>query len=442
MLKAKNSRRTIATAAPWQVRPRLWSFMVLFISLLFSLFIMEMSVRIFYEKPPRPMGHHQAFMEYDPLLGWRKVRNLTNHYTSSEFTVVESINSKGIRGMEYQYEKADNEYRILVLGDSFAEGQGVEFHQLFSEILKAEMNRSNAGKHIEVINAGTAGYSTDQELLFYQTEGRKYQPDLIILAFFDNDVWFNNQPVMWCGYKPLFQRTTGNMLRLTNVPPPKPGMRDHSAQEAMTAEPKGWDPIDSVKGWLGKRSYLYALIRDRVKKTARLQRVAIRLGLIRAPTGIAEQTEIIPVPDEFRIYQKKPSEAVEAAWTITEALIRSLKEEAGTTDSNLLIFYIPQMATVHRENWNVIKKQFDVSDEDWDLEQVETRLLNICVKHGIDCMATVSAFKTKAAALRRENQRLYYRMNQHWNPEGHRLAGELLTDHILNAYIKERDEPS
>lgn len=37
------------------------------------------------------------------------------------------MNSKGIRGPEYPYEKPPEEFRILFLGDSYAEGYAVEF---------------------------------------------------------------------------------------------------------------------------------------------------------------------------------------------------------------------------------------------------------------------------------------------------------------------------
>ena len=129
--------------------------------------------------------------------------------------------SRGVRGLEYSLEKVSDEYRIVVLGDSFAEGYTVEFEELFSEVLKQRLNEQGS-RRVEVINLGVGGYSTDQELLQFQNEGIHYHPDLTIVMFHDNDVWYNAQKRYFAwrrGYKPLF-RLKRNALHLTNVPVP------------------------------------------------------------------------------------------------------------------------------------------------------------------------------------------------------------------------------
>ena len=40
----------------------------------------------------------------------------------------------------------------------------------------------------EVINGGTAAYSTDQEYLFYREEGRRYASDVVVLFVYHNDL--------------------------------------------------------------------------------------------------------------------------------------------------------------------------------------------------------------------------------------------------------------
>ncbi len=43
----------------------------------------------------------------------------------------------------------------------------------------------------EVVNAGVAGYGTLQEYLYLVSEGIKYQPDLVLLMFYENDLYDN-----------------------------------------------------------------------------------------------------------------------------------------------------------------------------------------------------------------------------------------------------------
>ncbi len=223
-------------------------------ALLFSLLIGEALLRVFLDKAPweiTPFNHHQLFCEHDSVLGWRKIPNKIGKHFTDEYEVVESFNSKGIRGPEYSYQKNSGEYRILILGDSFAEGYTVEFAELLSEVLKKELN-DNGNQYCEVINCGTGGYSTDQELLFFQMEGEKYYPDLTILLFYDNDTWYNTRAKYLRGYKPLFEFENGKIV-LTNVPVPKP---DTSAIQA-TGE-KSF--LRKMKDWLNYNSYLYVIL--------------------------------------------------------------------------------------------------------------------------------------------------------------------------------------
>jgi lysophospholipase L1-like esterase len=103
--------------------------------------------------------------------------------------------------------------RVLVLGDSFAWGYGVEESERFSQVLEKSLD-------VEVINAGVSGYSTDQELLWYGNEGIKYETDLVILVLAGNDVGDNERDIVSTIYhKPRFELEEGQLvLRGTPVP--------------------------------------------------------------------------------------------------------------------------------------------------------------------------------------------------------------------------------
>src|SRR5262249_28108666 len=158
----------------------------------------------------------QAMNQFDALLGWRKKPGVTDTLVTSEYRIVEATNSRGLRGPEYSIEKPKGTRRILLLGDSFAEGYTVDFRDLCSQVLQRALNQAGAGQ-FEVINAGTAGYSTDQELLYYVNEGRNYRPDITVVLFYVNDVWYNDQSRYWRGFKPRYVGRGGE-LQLTNVP--------------------------------------------------------------------------------------------------------------------------------------------------------------------------------------------------------------------------------
>ena len=148
------------------------------LSILISLAAAEFLAK-FYCHPQTK--HQELFVEYDPILGWKKIANMEGVYITSEYQVTEQINSAGFRGSEYNLENTSGAFRILILGDSFAEGYTVNFEYLFSEVLRQSLEKSEEGIEIEVINTGTAGYSTDQELIMFMEQGKKYTPNLTVL---------------------------------------------------------------------------------------------------------------------------------------------------------------------------------------------------------------------------------------------------------------------
>ena len=50
------------------------------------------------------------------------------------------------------------------------------------------------GKNWEIINTGVVGWGNDQEYLFLIDEGLRYEPDIVLLAFYTgNDMTDNHQ---------------------------------------------------------------------------------------------------------------------------------------------------------------------------------------------------------------------------------------------------------
>jgi lysophospholipase L1-like esterase len=99
------------------------------------------------------------------------------------------INSQGLRDYEYLLAKPAGVYRIMLLGDSTTFGWGVPVNETTAKILERNLNAQHLPgyDHVEVLNAGVGNYGTVQEVTYYQTRGRAFHPDLVVLVYFIND---------------------------------------------------------------------------------------------------------------------------------------------------------------------------------------------------------------------------------------------------------------
>ena len=187
---------------------------LIIVSTLFALFLSEIALRVMGLKPLYVSPERDRFWKYDSLLGWVHQPGQEGSFETPQFRTVVRINEKGLRDGEHSYERQNDRKRILVLGDSFAWGYGVEESERFSQLIEKSLD-------VEVINAGVSGYSTDQELLWYRSEGIKYETDLVILVLAGNDVGDNDHEIVsTIYYKPRFVLEEGR-LALKGYPVPK-----------------------------------------------------------------------------------------------------------------------------------------------------------------------------------------------------------------------------
>lgn len=99
-----------------------------------------------------------------------------------------NINSAGFRGSEFKLEKPEDTFRIIVLGDSFTFGHGVSDNEAYPNQLEFVLNQAKQSKKYEVLNFGVDDYNTQQEFALLKMRGFAYNPDMIIIGFYYNDI--------------------------------------------------------------------------------------------------------------------------------------------------------------------------------------------------------------------------------------------------------------
>lgn len=162
--------------------------LLVILSVVITTVALEAVLRIF--KPQVYFG--ERLNTWDEELGIRHIPGTATHLVRPEFSTEVVINSKGLRDVEHSYDKPSGTRRILCLGDSFTFGFGVERHEAFPSLLEDLLNTDKHADGWEVINAGVCGHGTAHQLAYFETEGYRYAPELILLCICPINDFKNN----------------------------------------------------------------------------------------------------------------------------------------------------------------------------------------------------------------------------------------------------------
>src|SRR5262245_20562942 len=158
-------------------------------SVVFTLGAVELGARILYPFRPyadAPYVRHPEYFfvprphgsgTYDVNMGGGRFLHVPFQFSS-----------QGLRDREFG-KKGPEEFRILLLGDSFAAGWGLAPDQTIGAQLEQMVKSRSGPKRITVINGGVAGYGPFQEAGLLADRGLALEPDLVLLQLFPaNDI--------------------------------------------------------------------------------------------------------------------------------------------------------------------------------------------------------------------------------------------------------------
>jgi lysophospholipase L1-like esterase len=157
------------------------------IGLVAALLLTEAAVRLFFDEAVQP--RYVVNSGYGVRANQPNVR--TRHYVPGDYDVQISTNSAGMRGRrEYPVERTTGTRRVLMLGDSFTFGYGVNDDEVVSAVLEDLLDARMPGG-AEIINLAVSGFGQAEELVMWREKAKAYRPDVVVLFYFDNDIGNN-----------------------------------------------------------------------------------------------------------------------------------------------------------------------------------------------------------------------------------------------------------
>ncbi|TKB75406.1 MAG: SGNH/GDSL hydrolase family protein [Nitrospira sp.] len=330
-----------------------------------------------------------------------------------------TVNGAGLRDRDHPTRKPPGTFRIAVLGDSFAEAAQVSMEEAFWSVLERELAGCPrlSGRRPEVINFGVSGYGTAQELLLFRHRARRYDPDLVLLAFFTgNDVRNNPFALEGDDLKPYFV-LQDHELR------PDFHFRESPAFRAAQTKTAQW------KHWILNQFRVYQVFDE----ARRIVRARMREALDPGEAGSAGN------PNPWKSFAEGGLDALvyreprhpdwKEAWEITERLLVRMRDEVKEQGAEFLVVTLSSAPQVHPDP----RGRRNLADH--------LGVPNLLYPdHRIQALGTREDFPvfTLAPLLERyaeaHQEFLHFTRSGvgtgHWNREGHRLAGELIAQKV------------
>lgn len=354
--------------------------------------IIEVTIRTFAPQPKyyAPQGLFMA----DKLLGYKLTPNFDESYTTPENTVGMKINSKGLRDYEYGEKRG---IRILCLGDSFVMGVGVELEDTFLALLERDLNLRENGKYFEVINAGVQGYGTDQELTFLKFRGFEYQPDLVILGFYPNDIIDNIMP--------NFSVVNGY----------------------LAMEERGLSTQEEIKRPLLDYKMILMLVKNEIH--------TFRFFINRLNNNPVFKRYFLKAVDNLKksrknrieIYSKNLNQIESEGWKKTKEYLSAINEIVKENSAKLLIVYIPERLQVYQTQWEHVKKQWNITEKDYDIAAPAKILSTFCKENNIPFLDLMPTLKSRV----KKGDDLYYELDPHFSVKGNEVVAQLIYRKII-----------
>jgi len=358
---------------PEQPRKLIFGGVILLSATLAALLVAEVTFRLIPAKDYDPGQISAGLMIPDTGLGWVLQPGFEGQHLHQDFSVTYRVTETGFRKTRPQPLDPSRPV-VLILGDSYTFGLGVEDDQTFSSLLSRDYPRK------AWVNAGVIGYSNDQQLLFLKRLMALHHYDEVVLCvYLGNDIADNGRPFPLQAARPKpFYRLREGTLTLENVPVSfsrlPPGQRESYTQAIL------------------KGCYQPGLFRRLLLRSAFGTKIIETISSVRGdPEVVFEDAH----EDEILLFQ-----------SIMEEAGRIVHESSGNP---MKVILLPGQSLVERPRSFAGQYQ----------EHVRKRIMELDFSGNLTVLDFTSGFRK--AFVNNPDKRLFFPNEGHFNRAGHQL---------------------
>jgi lysophospholipase L1-like esterase len=333
-------------------------------------------------------------------LGWLPPPGLFRHVTR-EFDATYDVNEHYMNDRPVADPRTTG-VRMLALGDSHTFALGVSQREAWPNVLEDLLFGGDEAAGA-VYNLGVIGYGLGQYLYQLRRLGEELAPEVVLIGFSMATDLYDIIPPRLGGFVYAQRRGRGYFDL------------DSEGHLVEHRELEGETLVDVAAGTVD----VGARIRETLGGLAlyqRLKRSKLALWLaIRFSDG-----NVSLWPGMETALKKERNESDLYRWTLAEALISRIADEARSRGSKVVLVNIPYLAQVYDDVWNA---SFGLASDRYDRWIGAERLRAICDRAAIGYIDTTPAF---VSATRATGHWLHFREDGHPTSDGQRLIARVV----------------
>ncbi len=388
---------------------------------LVCLLIIEVAIR--FIDPQSDLRRKDLFFQYEPFIGFEGIPEKKGVFANSYFNTTVIHNNEGFRDVNHDKKNTQKKFRMLVLGDSFTWGHGVENDQIYMKVLEEH------DPGIETINMGGPGGDPQGELKVYTSRGVDYEHDVVMVGFFignDIEAYYpepKKTPPQW-GYD-----SKGDFVLIGHMKSKEEVDAIRRKSEERYSPTKNRNFRKRISYWFTQHFQIFTFVGNHRKYYSDVLKGSLLYTKILKIFGIDNKR----AHGFLNFCMANDPDDVKQGWKLVAGALETMKSFVTTEGAKLYVVFIPQYVQTSQSIFERSVRKYGHDPSIYDMEKPNRELAKLCRKLEIDYLDLLPVMKKETSVV----NGLYYPRDGHWNAEGHRIAArEIYRDMKKRRWIK------